>query len=196
MLKIDADMCITYGGTNWAAQIKEILETHGLGEIWLLQDPNVVPLSMIKQRILDIYQQSWYSQINNSSRLSSYCKFKHSFEQEKYLNVITDKKYRIALCKFRVSAHNLSIERGRYDNISRENRICIYCNLQAIESEFHFLLVCPFFRDLRRKFFSPYYCHWPSLSKFETLMTSESKNTISKLAKYIYSAEKLRNTAK
>ena len=29
MLKSDADNNITYGGTNWASQIKQILETHG-----------------------------------------------------------------------------------------------------------------------------------------------------------------------
>ena len=33
-----------------------------------------------------MYCQKWYSDINNSSRLISYCIHKHTFEPEKYLN--------------------------------------------------------------------------------------------------------------
>ena len=37
---------------------------------------------MIQQRIKDIYYQQWYSEINNSRRLETYCLFKHNFEFE------------------------------------------------------------------------------------------------------------------
>lgn len=112
--------------------------------------------------------------------------------QEDYLNNIHDKRYRIALTEFRISAHNLAIERGRYENILREERKCIYCNLNVKETEFHFLLVCTFYSDLRRKYFSPYYCHWPNLTKFDKLISSTAKRMQRNLAKFIYFAEKLR----
>ena len=41
--------------------------------------------------------------------------------------------------------HNLAIERGRYENIDRSERICRYCNGNFVESEYHFLLVCVHF---------------------------------------------------
>ena len=137
-----------------------------------------------------MYHQSWYTEINNSPRLSCYSRFKHSFIQEKYLSFISDKKYRTALCEFRISAHNLAIERGRYENIPRDDRKCKYCNLNVVESEYHFLLVCPLYGDLRRKYFSPYFCHWPSLLKFENLMSSQSKRVQMNIAKFTYAAEK------
>ena len=112
----------TYGGTYWGSQIKQILETHGFSYLWLNQDVNSVPFLVIKQRILDIYHQTWYTDINNSSRLSTYCRFKHSFTKENYLDSIFEKKYKIVLCKFCISAHNLAIEKGRHQNIPHENR--------------------------------------------------------------------------
>ena len=120
--------------------------------IWLNQDVTSVSFSVIKQRILDVYQQSWYADINKSPRLSTYRRFKHTFVLEKYLDFILEKKYRIALCQFRISAYNLAIEIGRHQNIPRDNRKCNFGNLNAIESEYHFLLVCPQLTDFRQKY--------------------------------------------
>ena len=193
MLNSDTDNNINYNGANWASQIKEILQTHGFSNTWINQDANSVPFSVIKQRILDVYHQSWYADINNSPRVSTYWRFKHSFTLEKYLDFISEKKYRIALCKFRISAHSLAIGKGRHQTIPRDNRKCNYCNLNAIESEYHLLLVCPQLIELRRKYLSPYYWHWPSLTKFDSIMSSQCKKTVLKIAKFIYFAEILRN---
>lgn len=42
MLKNDLNNNMMYGGTNWAYQIKAILQTHGLGELWLKEDANSI----------------------------------------------------------------------------------------------------------------------------------------------------------
>ena len=52
---------------------------------------------------------------------------------EKYL-FISNHRYRNALCKFRVSAHNLEIETGRYFRIAPQERICKCCTSNSIES--------------------------------------------------------------
>jgi hypothetical protein len=140
-----------------------------------------------------MYFQSWFSEINNSRRLEAYSIFKYSFEFEKYLDQLKEPKYRIALTKFRISAHHLAIETGRFENIDRNNRICRNCNMNMIESEYHFLLACPFYRELRHKYFKPYYCQWPNLRKFETLMSSKSTRVLLNLAKFLYFANKTRN---
>ena len=192
MLKTDADANANYNSKNWAYQIKSILQQHGLEYIWNQQTELEIPFNTIKQRILDMYNQKWYSDINNSSRLNSYSLYKHEFIFEKYLNVITEPKYKIAMSRFRTSSRELRIETGRYDNTPREQRLCKSCNMNKIEDEFHFLLVCPKYRDLRCKYFKRYYCHWPTLYKFENIMLSTSNKVIVKLAKYIYHASKCR----
>ena len=60
------------------------------------------------------------------------------------------------------------------------------CNMNVIESEYHFLLVCLFYRNIRSKFLPKYYCKWPSIHKFNTLLTSSNNCMNIKLAKYIY----------
>lgn len=158
--------------------------------VWQLQAEIEIPFTSIKLRIFDNYKQSWYGNINNSPRLQAYSIFKHNFELEKYLDIVLDKKYKIALTRFRTSSHNLLIETGRYDGTPRADRICKSCNMKQIESEYHFLLVCPFYRDLRVKYFTPYFCHWPNINKFDTLLSSKSRKVVNNVAKCIYFASK------
>ena len=50
-----------------------------------------------------------------------------------------------AICKLRLTAHNILIKTGRYvkpKNMPRSERICKHCNLNIIENEFHFLSQC------------------------------------------------------
>lgn len=169
MLKSDVDLNRSYNGNNWAYQIKHILDEHGFSYVWDQQFDIVIPFESIRQRLIDTVKQKWYSDINNSSRLDSYSLFKHNCELEKYLQVIHENKYRIALTKFRTSSHSLYIETGRYDNTPRESRLCRFCNMNVIENEYHFLLVCPNYRELRNRYLKPYYCHWPNIYKFESL---------------------------
>ena len=49
---------------------------------------------------------------------------------------------------FRISAHDLSIERGRYTGIKANARICNLCNTE-IEDELHFLHKCSSTSDVR-----------------------------------------------
>ena len=192
MLKNDCDANINYNGHNWAYQIKTILQQHGLEYIWNNQFDMEIPFYTIKQRIFDMYLQKWYSDINNSSRMQTYSLFKHNFELEKYLKLNMEAKYKTAFARFRTSSHNLAIETGRYENIPRDQRTCKSCNMNAIENEYHFLLVCPKYRELRIKYFKQYFCHWPTIHKLENLLSATSNTIINNLAKYIFFASKIR----
>ena len=120
-------------------------------------------LPIIKQRIPDQYYQSWYSNINNSQRLAAYSRFKHSFNLELYLDIIYDRQFKVILTSFRLSSHRLKIEKGRYFNIPKRERKCKFCSQNTLENEYHFLLVCPLYKDFRRKFLKAYFCSWPTL---------------------------------
>ena len=121
-----------------------------------------------------------------------YPRFKHEFAMKNYLDFIKEKKYKFALTDVRLSSHYLAIERGRYANIARNERICIFCNGHLVESEYHFILACPFYRELGQRFLKPYYGHWPTLHKFDDLMCKCNKNVILNLSKIIYFAFKSR----
>ena len=89
--------------------------------------------------------------------------------------------------------HKLAIETGRHRNQDIADRLCIKCNLNQIESEYHFLLVCPRYRLLRQKYFKNCYLSWPNINKFNTIMSQNSCKDLNKLSKYIFYAFKLRN---
>ena len=102
---------------------------------------------------------------------------------ESYLVNIKNNNYRIALTQFRLSAHNLEIEAGRHANIERNNRLCRLCNNGNVESEYHFLLICNHYNDLREKFLGN--VSWANIHKFSNIMKTHSRTKQVKLAKFI-----------
>ena len=72
-------------------------------------------------------------------------------------------KYKIILCKYRIQAHALNIEVGRYNGTPRERRICTLCDLNVVEDEYHFILECPTLADFRERLIKPFYYRRPSV---------------------------------
>ncbi|WP_215898157.1 hypothetical protein, partial [Acinetobacter baumannii] len=85
---------------------------------------------------------------NQKNKLRTYCTFKIKYEKESYLENIKNIEQRRALTKFRLSAHNLHIESGRYTNTAPEKRTCFHCS-KEIENEKHMLLECPLYNTER-----------------------------------------------
>ena len=88
-------------------------------------------------------------------KLRTYFSFKEHFEFEQYLNIIKNFDKRRSVTNFRISAHRLKIERGRFSKppIPVENRFCDHC-LSEIEDEFHFLIKCSKYNSPRNNLFS------------------------------------------
>ena len=58
------------------------------------------------------------------------------------------------ITKLITSSHNLMIEKGRYLNLNREERLCPFCPNRIIEDEIHFLFICLLYKHLRNDFFT------------------------------------------
>lgn len=143
----------------------------------------------------DYFIQDWNVSCSSSSKLQFYSQFKKIFGFCEYLNFIKEAKYRIALTKLRICSHSLAIEAGRYTGDSLSHRLCKLCKMNVVEDEFHFLLVCPVYRDLRLKYLDKYFCHWPNKYKFFYLLScSYSKPKVIKLSKYIFFSLKKRDS--
>lgn len=97
-----------------------------------------------------------------------YILYKHVVDHfclQVYLKKPIHVKYRKLITRLRLSSHDLKIETGRYDNLTRDCRQCESCNLNVIEDEFNFLLLCPSLRCLRDKYIKKYYSRKPSVYK-------------------------------
>ena len=130
----------------WAAGIRKLLNELGFSYLWDFQNISKLQLDMVIQTIYGQYCQSWYSELIESNKLDTLKGVNKVFSFEKYISCISIEIHRVALSRFRCSAHKLMIEEGWYRNIERMQRLCQYCNMNIIEDEFHFLLVCPAYR--------------------------------------------------
>ena len=137
----------------WLIQVKNILNETGLSYIWQSQTPPCI--SWLKLHISNVYKdqylQKWSSIVNTSSKCINYKYFKCNFKMEDYLLTLPN-KLRIPLTKFRLRNHNLPIEKGVHKNIPRPQKLCKLCNDEEVGDEFHYLLKCNYFVDIRPKF--------------------------------------------
>ena len=61
---------------------------------------------------------------------------------------------RRVLTKLRISNHKVIIELGRYNQVSRDNRLCQVCGSNQIEDEIHFLFHCSKYSIIRNNFYN------------------------------------------
>lgn len=162
----------------------------GLNYVWLNQNDINVSYEFIKRRILDQYYQTWYASISECEKLQLYMSYKLNFEFEMYFNFNFDTAL---LCKLRSGTLKLQLEVGRYDGVLRKSRFCKCCNMNIVEDEYHFILVCPEFRFLRCKFLPKYYCSWPNIRKLKILMSAKSEKLTRQLCLFLKSAWKHRS---
>ena len=116
------------------------------------------------------------------SKLRTYRQFKKEYSFEPYLSVIKSRILRSKFAKFRLSNHELMIEKGRHSRVHSSQRLCPFgCN--AIEDEAHFFGQCPINNEIRVNFMlRTSYLFDPggfiSSSDFFNLMSSCDEKTI------------------
>ena len=93
----------------------------------------------------------------------------------------------------RCSSHKLMIEKGRYLNLERNQRVCSMCNLNDIEYEFHFILRCPACKDLRKRYPKQRYSNRLSVFKFFQLFNTCCLSELGKLVYYIINCNRRRD---
>jgi len=179
------------GRHTWATNIKLLLYRLGFGHVWLSQGVGNINmfLCILKQRLTDINIQDWSTNISNMSKLSSYRTYKHDLVPEIYIYCVNYYHNRKALSKLRCSNHRLAIERLR-GTIERKYRYCKYClnlNIDVIEDEYHFVMICPLYENIRQLYLSRF-CIIRSPEMFIRLMSSKSEIVLNNLSKFVFTA--------
>ena len=106
--------------------------------------------------ISDWYKRNWSTEVTNIYKhpiLRTYSMIKQDFGPEKYLEAISDSRYRMATSKLRASSHTLEIEWGRYTKpkTAISKRLCPVC--YTVEDEVHFLINCKLYEPKRQRLF-------------------------------------------
>ena len=181
---------VTNNVQNWLFEIRKILISLGMNDVWQNQfvENEKLFLSVAKQRLIDLAYQKIDSFVDNSNKCFIYRHIHKHRQLQDYLVKNISSKCRQIITKFRVSAHKLSIETGRYDDVSRQRRMCTKCTIRDVEDEFHFILICPYYIDIRRQFIKPYFYNRPSVYKLTQLLDTKNTKMLSNLGKYLIHA--------
>ena len=133
----------------------------------------------IKQILVREYNSFWKESISTERKMRTYITFKSHFSMENYLSALTEGQ-RKTFTRFRISAHNLAIERGRYTRPPTpiEKRTCPHCP-DKVEDELHVLTMCSLHTTVRATLFNnvtnlcPMFEHLTLEQKFVYMMTSQ-----------------------
>ena len=145
-----------------------------------------------KKRTKDIFVQDWHSRLEESTRARFYNTVAN-FGYQSYLDSINIEKFRISLSKLRLSSHRLEVEVGRWVKpraITLNNRKCKLCGV--LEDEFHFVLECTLYIELRKTYIIKYFWRRPNMYKFIELLQTDSKIKTKRLSMYIEKAFRIR----
>ena len=93
---------------------------------------------------------------------------------------------RIAITRLRLGSHHLNIERGRWTNTVLAQRKCTLCD--DLEDEYHFVVTCVKFYDLRIKYLPKHLYTNPSMYKFLNFVNTENKSQLRKLGLFLHHA--------
>ena len=127
----------------------------------------------------------------DNNKLRTYRLFKSSFTREPNIDLVRNRNQRAAITRLRTGSHFLNIERGRWTRLVTpvELRTCSYCAPTStassspgsmpplttpIDDEYHFLMNCSKFKNLRDIAFEDISLHLPvflNLSKSQQFCT-------------------------
>ncbi len=91
----------------------------------------------------------------------------------------------LSMVRFRTANHKLPIETGRWSGIYHSDRKCNLCNNNDLGDEFHYLLVCPYFLQSRKKYLKKYYYLRPNVIKYKEFLSTKSEIKLKKLSLFI-----------
>ena len=139
-----------------------------------------------KRRMQSIFDRFYLDQINefkpssndnlNHNKLRMYATLKGSFKREPYIDLVQSRNQRSWLSRLRCSAHHLEIEKGRWNKIPVNDRVCTLCQSGEIGDEYHFAMKCPVFNVKRNCFIGkmnsiiPGFNSLNSIDQFKTML--------------------------
>jgi len=171
---------------------------------------DITALSQFKNNMKSSFNSYWHNLVSTKmsmsgkdggNKLRTYKKFKSCIKFESYLN-LNDQEKRRKIAQIRISAHKLKIETDRFNGKNQykapELRTCDCCNLHKTEDEFHFIMECPKYKQLREHFFSTisfanyHFRDYNMMNQFIWIMTNEDHKILSNFGQFLISAWELR----
>ena len=145
----DAFKCTMGNNSQWVQTITKILKS--VGYAYVLNDPFVVNKDKfhrkLLQRLKDMYLQEL--RYTPSTRVKDYMRFYTDVNKYEFQNCqerVTNVEHRRTFTRLKLGVNCLFLEKGRYENLERNDRSCPLCK-EGIEDLEHFIFRCPRLAD-------------------------------------------------
>ena len=169
--------------SKWICNVRKILNLSGFSNIWLAQgnhNSKWLKLSL-EQRIKDMNQQEWLSDVNSNSLCYNYKIFKENVTMENYLTRFAYNE-RITMARFRCGNVLIPSNKGRF-GLNDNEKICNLCTKGLLGDEFHYLFICDHFSVERSTLLKKYYYKRPNSRKMSELFNHRNCKLASNLCK-------------
>jgi hypothetical protein len=178
------------GRSNWVTKVKALLCTYGFGYIWVMQAVGDVNgfIRAFTCRLKDCARQEWHDSV--ATACPEFCFYNPDLIQAHYIDQFNAYEHR-HICLLRCGQPPLN-------GISRfgqpiDNPECKQCGMHHVEDLCHFLLVCPKYLVLRKRYIPLYYYRFPSTFKVQLLCNNLTKRNAFKIATYVTECFKQRD---
>ena len=175
---------------SWIENVKNTLFKYGFGYIWENQDYVKYDISFIHRFKTTVTDSFWQENNGNINELSNNRLYRNlNLESIDYLNLLPNNFIRIAITKLRLGSHYFMIERGRWKKLELIDRLCIFCN--EIEDEYHIVMCCKRYNNLRKKYLPKTLIDKPSMFKFVNFLNTKDIKSLKNLGLFIFNVFKL-----
>jgi hypothetical protein len=176
---------------TWACKIRNVLYRFGFGLVWEAQGVGItkVFITKFKQRLIDCFTQDWNASLEEHDFYYTYASFNRELKTCDYLCQIKNIFVRNAFARFRIGMSPLRSHFLQYKSVNRQGGVihCPFCS-DCVETELHFLLICPKYALLRNELIWGKFTRQPNMFKFSVLMAATNSVTIRKLSLFVCKA--------
>lgn len=196
--RIHANIDSKIAGNTWCWRTKKLLTKLHLDQIWIEQcgNQNVNYKTTIKRRLNDFFREQWINSAKHSHKGLNYlelCRFEDNLKV--YLTLNLEINALVIVLKFRTGNHELAAEIGRYRNRKEyEDCICDLCDGSKIEDNFHFIVECPRYENLRETFVP--FMKDRSRVEFNVEMNTSQPKRLRAIASFIKLAQNMRQNVR
>ena len=112
-----------------------------------------VDLDAVQSRLKRLDGEKWWLAAADMQKLRT---FKEIFDDQDYKGIVytpLTRRQRSLVIELKIGILSLGLEKGRFTNVPLEYRLCLICDDDLLDNEYHFLLYCEALVETRSKFF-------------------------------------------
>ena len=121
---------------GWSKNAYDVFRSLNCEDFFI--ENHIIDLNFVRSTLHELYCNNWKNTVACVPKLRTYILYKDEYLTKPYVECVINRTRRSALAKFRCGILPLSVETGRFNAIPLEFRLCVFCDDNVVEDEYHF----------------------------------------------------------